>query len=177
MSLICSLIGLKRELKWKLRIEVEISSCNLVWFGYVCAGARSSTNLLMTVEECSRACGLVRRQWGVCSRVGIESMTAVFQFERKLFLSPVDLSQRQSQLGCPRGAEVMWKGKHLQSGRKYWQVNRSSSGIRLRRRPARKPEKTRLLHGRFSWEKKTIDDSCHHLKMVNGWVQGGNRRG
>lgn len=46
------------------------------------------------------------------------------------------------------------EGSFIDSDRKYWQV----TGIvkALAKAPAREPEQTRFLHGRFSWEKKTF---------------------
>lgn len=59
---------------------------------------------------------------------------------------------------------------HLRSESKYWQVQ-VPVGNPLAKAAARSPRKTELLHGRFSWEKKTrlckdviIEDGC--------WLRG-----
>lgn len=128
----------------------------------VCTEAKNCTNLVdqgKRIEGCPCTCGLARKRW-------YGSRAAVIEASEK-FLSPC--GSRQHKVSSDIHVVLQsCEGKYLQSERKYWQVNRSSSEIRLRQRPTRKPEKTRFLHGRFSWEKKTIVDGCHHMKMVGG---------
>lgn len=94
-------------------------------------------------------------------RLATSSRIVRSKYKNIVVISPVLLpvldmpSQREmlkhKAVICEVGRKI---SNHLRSERDYWQVTGLVELLRHSR--LEEPEQTRLLHGRFSWEKKTI---------------------